>query len=221
MEKYVTLSFDDGPDAETTHVVLDVLKKHNIKSSFFAICSKLEDPEARDAAERAVREGHWYGSHSHMHKTPMGWMENFEDAIPEIDLGFEALGALANPEIMYRPYGFGGVLDTRLLNTVAVDHLLEKKYKCVLWDFTPREWKNVDSWVDMCVDHCEGKEWTCLALRDSEKTIGAQLDALIVKLKEKGFQIKQAFPDHIVPIADGKILQNIEGYVAKKETRQA
>lgn len=216
MSKKVTISFDDGPNPESTHAVLDALAKHGVKSSFFAICSKLEDPEARAAAQRAVAEGHWYGSHSHLHKTPMGWMDNFDDAIDEIDLGFDALGELATPERMYRPFGFGGVLDTRLLNPIAVDHLVNQGYQCVLWDFTPREWKNTDSWVEMCIDFCETKEWSCLALRDSERTIGDKIDALITGLKARGFEIVQAFPDHVVPISNGKVLHEISEYVASR-----
>ena len=216
MSKKVTLSFDDGPNPESTHAVLDVLAAHGIKSSFFSICSKLDDPDARAAAARAVEEGHWYGSHSHCHKTPMGWMEDFDQAIAEIDLGFEALGDLATPERMYRPFGFGGVLDTRLLNPVAVQHLLDRGYRCVLWDFTPREWNNADSWVEMCLEYCAQKEWSCLALRDSEQTIGDRIDALVVGLKNNGYEIVQDFPEHVVPIANGEILLDIADYVATR-----
>lgn len=214
MTKKVTISFDDGPEPDSTHAVLDTLAEHNVKSSFFSICSKLSDPEARAVAERAVAEGHWYGSHSHFHKTPMGWMDDFNDAIADIDLGFDALGDLAKPRPMYRPFGFGGVLDTRLLNPVAVRHLLSKGYQCVLWDFTPREWRNEDGWVEMCLDYCRQHEWSCLALRDSERTIGERLDLLLLGLKDGGFEIVQDFPSHVVPISDGEIMRPLTGYVA-------
>lgn len=36
-EKLVALSFDDGPTTTTTVHMLDVLKKHQVKASFFVI----------------------------------------------------------------------------------------------------------------------------------------------------------------------------------------
>ena len=36
-EKLVALSFDDGPNTTTTVHMLDVLKKHGVKASFFVI----------------------------------------------------------------------------------------------------------------------------------------------------------------------------------------
>lgn len=211
--KRVTLSFDDGPDPRTTPEVLDILAAQGVKSAFFAICSKL-DEQGKRIATRAVGEGHWYGSHSHLHKTPMGWMEDFEDAIPEIDLGFEALGPLAGPERMYRPFGAGGVLDTRLLNPVGVRHLVDSGYQCVLWDFTPREWRNADEWVGMCLAFCEGRPWTCLALRDSEPSIPRHLHALIDNLRTEGYEIVQEIPAHCVPIRDGAIVADLSAYTA-------
>ena len=36
-DKLVALSFDDGPNTTTTVHMLDVLKKHQVKASFFVI----------------------------------------------------------------------------------------------------------------------------------------------------------------------------------------
>ena len=193
--------------------MLDILAEEGIKSSFFAICSKL-DAAGRAIAQRAVRDGHWYGSHSHFHKTPMGWMDDHGDAIAEIDLGIEALGPLAVPEVMYRPFGAGGVLDTRLLNPVGVQHLVERGYKCVLWDFTPREWRNADTWVEGCLEFCRDRDWSCLALRDSEPTIPAHLRALIRSLRAEGYEIVQDIPEHCVLISEGQVRRDLSHYVA-------
>lgn len=37
LEKLVALSFDDAPNTTTTVHMLDVLKKHQVKASFFVI----------------------------------------------------------------------------------------------------------------------------------------------------------------------------------------
>ncbi len=61
----VVLSFDDGPDAETTPLVLDVLKKHNAKAVFFLIGKKAE--EQPELVKRIIQEGHTLANHTYGH----------------------------------------------------------------------------------------------------------------------------------------------------------
>ena len=58
--KRITLSFDNGPDPETTPFVLDVLARRGIKTTFFVVGQNLA--KTRAPAERAVAEGHWIGT---------------------------------------------------------------------------------------------------------------------------------------------------------------
>jgi peptidoglycan/xylan/chitin deacetylase (PgdA/CDA1 family) len=64
-KKILALTFDDGPQTEVTPRVLDVLKAHNVKATFFCIGHKLE--QNMDIAKRAVDEGHILGNHSYSH----------------------------------------------------------------------------------------------------------------------------------------------------------
>jgi peptidoglycan-N-acetylglucosamine deacetylase len=61
----VALTFDDGPDPETTPKVLDVLKKHNVKAAFFLIGKKAEAHP--DIVKRMIAEGHVIGNHTYGH----------------------------------------------------------------------------------------------------------------------------------------------------------
>jgi peptidoglycan/xylan/chitin deacetylase (PgdA/CDA1 family) len=63
--KEIALSFDDGPDLLITPGVLDILKKHNVKASFFCIGKKIEGNEK--LLQRIVDEGHVLGNHSYSH----------------------------------------------------------------------------------------------------------------------------------------------------------
>ncbi len=46
-ERAVWLTIDDGPDAESTPKILDLLAKHDAKAAFFVIGKKVEqDPDA-------------------------------------------------------------------------------------------------------------------------------------------------------------------------------
>lgn len=61
----VSITFDDGPDEVMTPRILDILKEHDIKATFFLIGSKAEkNPEL---VSRIVEEGHIVGGHSWTH----------------------------------------------------------------------------------------------------------------------------------------------------------
>lgn len=61
----VALTFDDGPDPETTPLVLDLLDQYGAKASFFCIASKvLAHPEL---AREIIRRGHSLENHTYRH----------------------------------------------------------------------------------------------------------------------------------------------------------
>ena len=66
-EKVIALTFDDGPHAEVTPKVMDILKKHGIPAMFFVIGKQVI--ENQPLMERMVREGHAVGNHSYAHAT--------------------------------------------------------------------------------------------------------------------------------------------------------
>jgi peptidoglycan/xylan/chitin deacetylase (PgdA/CDA1 family) len=61
--KTIYLTFDDGP-SQYTAGLLDVLKKYNVKASFFVTCAHTE---YRSVIKRAFDEGHTIGLHSCTH----------------------------------------------------------------------------------------------------------------------------------------------------------
>ena len=64
-ENIVYLTFDDGPDAEQTPQVLDVLKRNNATATFFCIGSRIASNE--QILKRIIDEGHTIGNHSFSH----------------------------------------------------------------------------------------------------------------------------------------------------------
>lgn len=65
-EKLIALSFDDGPNTTTTVHMLDVLKKHGVKASFFVIGKNITKESAK-VMKRAYEEGHDIENHSLTH----------------------------------------------------------------------------------------------------------------------------------------------------------
>lgn len=64
-QKLVYLTFDDGPSAHTAQV-LDILKKENIKATFFVLGEHVS--KLPKIAKRIVQEGHTIGNHTYNHK---------------------------------------------------------------------------------------------------------------------------------------------------------
>lgn len=63
-QKTIYLTFDDGP-SNTTIKILDILKKDNIKATFFVTNA---DSKYDEIIKRAFDEGHTIGLHSYSHK---------------------------------------------------------------------------------------------------------------------------------------------------------
>ncbi len=63
--KVVYLTFDDGPSDKITPQILDILKKHDVKATFFVIGNLAE--KHPDMIKRIYDEGHVIGNHSYTH----------------------------------------------------------------------------------------------------------------------------------------------------------
>lgn len=64
--KTMYLTFDDGPSAENTSAVLDILKARGVKATFFVVGENVRrNPEL---TKRIVREGHTIGIHCNQHQ---------------------------------------------------------------------------------------------------------------------------------------------------------
>jgi len=63
--KVISITFDDGPDPSYTPKILDILKKYNIKATFFVVGQNAEANP--DIIQRMYNEGHEIGNHSFTH----------------------------------------------------------------------------------------------------------------------------------------------------------
>ena len=64
-EKVVYLTFDDGPSKSVTPLILDLLKKENIKATFFVLGARAK--LAPDILKREYEEGHYIANHGYSH----------------------------------------------------------------------------------------------------------------------------------------------------------
>jgi len=64
-QPYIAMTFDDGPSAENTPRLLEMLKQRNIKATFFLIGQNVASNP--DLVRRILAEGHEIGNHSWTH----------------------------------------------------------------------------------------------------------------------------------------------------------
>ena len=64
-EKVIALTFDDGPNEPATGLILDALKRHQVKATFFLIGANVE--RYPETARRIKAEGHLIGNHTARH----------------------------------------------------------------------------------------------------------------------------------------------------------
>ncbi|OFI38192.1 bi-functional transferase/deacetylase [Arthrobacter sp. SW1] len=78
-DRTLALTFDDGPDPVWTPRILDVLRKHHVRATFFVLGSAaIEHP---DLMRRIVQEGHEVGAHTLTHTElagAPGWRRQLE-----------------------------------------------------------------------------------------------------------------------------------------------
>lgn len=90
------LTFDDGPSEKNTAKVLDILKEHDVKATFFVVGENVRrNPEV---AKRIVEEGHTIGIHCDDHdygkiyESVDSYLEDFQKAY---DTVYEVTGVEA------------------------------------------------------------------------------------------------------------------------------
>ena len=210
----VTLTFDNGPEPAVTDRVLDILGTAGIKATFFVLGSKLADKKRRALAKHAHAEGHWIGNHTWSHQQPLGRLNDTARVLAEIIDTDAAIGELAHPDRLFRPFGGGGALGTHLLNPVAVELLKKERMTCVLWNAVPRDWEDPRGWAETALAQCLTQPWTLLVLHDLPTGAVGRLRIFIDRVLDHGGRFRQEFPPECVPIRRGEVVGQLEPYVA-------
>jgi peptidoglycan/xylan/chitin deacetylase (PgdA/CDA1 family) len=73
-QKEICLTFDDGPDPDSTPGILDILGKNDTRAIFF--CTGIKAEAYPDLTARIVSEGHMTGNHGYLHLD--GWRTSRE-----------------------------------------------------------------------------------------------------------------------------------------------
>lgn len=131
------LTYDDGP-AKTTPQILDHLKTHGVKATFFVLSKQIENSAFKAHALRAAAEGHAMASHSYTHaQIPNLGAVGREKEITTALKVFENI--LGSKTSYFRlPYGAG-------VNVASVrQKLKEANVIHVFWNVDTLDWQDRD-----------------------------------------------------------------------------
>lgn len=134
-EKVAYLTFDDGPTSKVTPKVLDILKKENVKATFFVVGKHVK--EHPEIVKRAYDEGHFIANHGYSHNNKILYKseESFRNEILNTDIEISnAIGVPNYCSHVFRfPNGFASP-NYKCQKKNIVNVLTEINYVYVDWN---------------------------------------------------------------------------------------
>lgn len=178
-KKAVALTFDDGPDANITPKIMDVLKKNNIKASFFFIGERAA--ENKEVVKRADREGDLVLSHSFNHpdlttKSEAAIDKQIKDTENVI---YNIIGK--KPALIRPPYG--------ATNDLVLKEAAKNNFKIIIWSIDTLDWsqREENNIVKNVVDNVRPGEIILMHSNEDKKATLEALPEIISELKAKGY----------------------------------
>lgn len=129
-EKWIALTFDDGPHPTHTPEILDLLSEYGIHATFFVVGSNVE--LCPEITRRTLDEGHELGNHTYSHANLTRKTERQrEDEIERTEVVLDELYSYETT--LLRPPG-------GCINPTVTKNLASLGCTVVLWSVDPRDW---------------------------------------------------------------------------------
>ncbi len=175
-EKYVALTFDDGPRPETTGKILDILKANNSVGTFFVLGQMAE--KSPDMLKQISAQGSEIGNHSFSHVKLTTVSDNrFEQEISKTNKIIETATG-KKPVLLRPPYG------------AYNQHLKDlSDTPLVLWGIDTEDWdhKNADRTVARVLDKV--KNGSVVLMHDIYSQTADAVAILVPELIRRGYKL--------------------------------
>lgn len=177
---YVAVTFDDGPSPANTPKILDILKRHNAKATFFVLGQLAA--QHKGILARAVSEGHEVAAHtwSHIKMTGSSQARIISEMDRTIDVITEAIGR--RPTLMRPPYG--------ACNSHIQD-LMMSRYgmSTIMWSVDTADWKHPG--VSVVTNRAVGnaRNGSIILLHDIHASTLAAVEGIVTGLQRRGFKL--------------------------------
>ena len=173
-KKVVALTFDDGPDGNTTPQALDILAKYKIKATFFVQGKNIAGNEA--ILKRMQSEGHEVGNHSWNH--PILTKLSLEDAKKQLTDTEDAITKVLgkSSKLMRPPYG---AISDDIRNSLDL--------RFIMWDVDSLDWKSKNEAAILTEIQHQTSDGAIILMHDIHQPSVNSLPKVIEYLQEQGY----------------------------------
>ncbi|WP_414646049.1 peptidoglycan-N-acetylglucosamine deacetylase [Bacillus nitratireducens] len=189
VRKVAYLTFDDGPGKYTTEL-LDILKQHDVKATFFLTGKNVKTYP--DLVKREKTEGHYVGMHSMTHDFKKLYTNG--DYVSEMITNQNLIANIIRekPQLTRPPYGSMPGLNEELRNKVV-----EGGFKVWDWTIDSLDWKynnvpvesaSMNIAQNVLINATKSQE--VILMHDIHPQAVAAVPAIIKGLKEKGYEFE-------------------------------
>jgi cellulose synthase/poly-beta-1,6-N-acetylglucosamine synthase-like glycosyltransferase/peptidoglycan/xylan/chitin deacetylase (PgdA/CDA1 family) len=187
-DRTIVLTFDDGPDPTWTPKIMEVLRRNDVRATFFV--TGVAAAQHPDVVEQLSRAGHEIGLHTFTH-VPLNTAGSLRTKLELTQTQLVVAGDTGSSSRLVRPpYSSSpGALDNDDLRTLR--GLVDSGHLVVLSDLDTKDWTNpgVDPIVSAATP--KGDKGAVVLMHDGggnrEQTVEA-LDRLIPTLKARGWR---------------------------------
>jgi peptidoglycan-N-acetylglucosamine deacetylase len=192
----ILFTFDDGPNPNTTPLILDALREYGVQAVFFQVGKMVEQPHALEVIHRILAEGHIIANHTMKHGDLCKIVE--ADAVAEIDDGYRVIHQAVDMPIPWfrTPYG------ARCERLDA--ELAERRITHFHWDIDPQEWrhgnaKRAIATVTRALERAQGRE--VVLMHDTKQATVKALPVILQWIRDENARRELAGrrPIRIIP----------------------
>jgi len=180
-EKKIAISFDAAWGAEDFNQIMEILDKHNVKTTFFMTGGWVEDyPEC---VKMLVEKGHDLGNHSATHPdmTTLSKDQQREQIMAVHNAVKELTGY--EMELFRPPYG--------AYNNDVIRTCYELNYYPIQWDVDSLDWKDLSASeiINKVCNHKSLGNGSIILCHNGAKHTAEALDEMLTNLKNQGYEI--------------------------------
>ena len=181
----IYLTFDCGYENGNTEPILDALKKHDVKATFFVVGNFLET--SPEIVRRMIAEGHTVGNHTyhHLDMSSISSMDAFKKETQDVENLFEQITGTPITKFYRPPQGKYNIENLKMA--------LELGYHTFFWSLAYVDWYQDKQPTK---DEAFGKllkrihPGAIVLLHSTSSTNAQILDELLTKWEEMGYTIK-------------------------------
>lgn len=181
----IYLTFDCGYENGNTELILDALKKHDVKATFFVVGNFLET--SPEIVKRMIAEGHTVGNHTyhHLDMSSISSMDAFKKETQDVENLFEQITGTPITKFYRPPQGKYNIENLKMAQELG--------YHTFFWSLAYVDWYQDKQPTK---DEAFGKllkrihSGAIVLLHSTSSTNAQILDELLTKWEEMGYTIK-------------------------------